>query len=154
MPTNLAEWMAVALALAYVLLATRQNRWCWLPAAASSALYLDLFLDARLPMQAVLNGYYILMAGYGWLSWGAQHRGEGELRVTSWPPARHAAVLASLTLGALLYAALVVDPRGPWLTFADAWVAAGSVVATWMVARKVLENWLYWVLLDLAAMFL
>ena len=154
MPTNLAEWMAVALALAYVLLATRQNRWCWLPAAASSALYLDLFLDARLPMQAVLNGYYILMAGYGWLSWGAQHHGEGELRVTSWTPARHAVVLASLTLGALLYAALVVDPRGPWLTFADAWVAAGSVVATWMVARKVLENWLYWVRFDLAAMFL
>ena len=56
MPTNLAEWMAVALALAYVLLATRQSRWCWLPAAASSALYLDLFLDAGLPMQAVLNG--------------------------------------------------------------------------------------------------
>ena len=154
MPTNLAEWMAVALALAYVLLATRQSRWCWLPAAASSALYLDLFLDAGLPMQAVLNGYYILMAGYGWLAWGAQHHKAGELRVTSWPLARHAAVLSSLTLGALLYAALVTDPRGPWLTFADAWVAAGSVVATWMVARKVLENWLYWVLFDLAAMFL
>lgn len=153
MPSSVAEWIAVALALAYVLLATRQSRWCWLPAAASSAIYLVLFFDARLPMQAVLNGYYVLMAGYGWLAWGAPG-GSQALRVTRWPPARHAALLGSLTLASLLYSALVEDARGPWLTFADAWVAAGSVVATWLMARKVLENWLYWVLFDLAAVML
>jgi nicotinamide mononucleotide transporter len=152
-PSSVAEWAAVVLALAYVLLATRQSRWCWLPAAASSAIYLTLFFDARLPMQALLNGYYVLMAGYGWLAWGAQG-GAQVLRVTSWPRARHAALLAVLTAGSLLYSSLVEDARGPWLTFADAWVAAGSVVATWLMARKVLENWLYWVLFDLAAMVL
>ena len=154
MPGSLIEWIAVVLALAYVLLATRQSRWCWLPAAVSSAIYLDLFLGAGLPMQAMLNGFYVLMAGYGWLAWGSQGQAGGELRVTRWSPVRHAAVLGSLTIGSLAYAAIAEDARGPLLTFADAWVAAGSVVATWLVARKVLENWLYWVLFDLAAMLL
>ncbi|MFO1406941.1 MAG: nicotinamide riboside transporter PnuC [Steroidobacteraceae bacterium] len=153
MPGSLIEWLAVALALAYVLLAIRQRRSCWWYAAASSALYVAIFVNAGLPMQALLNGYYVVMAAYGWYTWGRNRPG-GEVAVHGWSPSAHVAVMAALALGAYGYAALLPDPRGPWVAFSDAWVAAGSMVATWMMARKVLENWLYWVLFDAAAVLL
>lgn len=64
-----AEWVAVALALGYLLLAVRQNAWCWACAIASSGIYLVLFARGGLQMQAVLQVFYIGMAVYGWRAW-------------------------------------------------------------------------------------
>ena len=63
------EWVAVALALAYLLLAVRQNPWCWACAIASAAIYLVLFARGGLVMQAALQLYYVAMAVYGWRAW-------------------------------------------------------------------------------------
>lgn len=154
MPGSVIEWIAVVLALAYVVLATRQHRGCWYAAAASSVLYVVIFIDAGLPMQALLNGYYVAMAAYGWYAWGAEDAAGGATAVCTWRPATHALVMGALALGALVYARVLPDARGTWIAYADAWVAAGSMVATWMMTRKVLENWLYWVLFDLVAALL
>ena len=74
MPASLVEWIAVALAFAYVLLAIRQSRWCWPAAAASAAIYLVLFARGGLPMQAAQRCYLPLTSttpkqrpgGCGW----------------------------------------------------------------------------------------
>jgi nicotinamide mononucleotide transporter len=150
-PTSLAEWIAVALALAYVLLAIRQSRWCWPAAAASSAIYLVLFARGSLPMQAALQGFYIAMAAYGWYAWRAGHGEPEELRVRTWPARWHVLAIGSAVLAAAVNARLVPGDAGPLVSYADPLVAWGSVLATWMAARKVLENWLYWIVLDLAA---
>jgi nicotinamide mononucleotide transporter len=178
------EWIAVALALAYLVLAVRQNAWCWPFAAVSSALYLWLFATARLPMQAALQVFYIAMAGYGWYSWhhgrnkAASPRrtervprdqelrtdvgsGERPLAVTRWPLRWHCvAVVAVLVISGLNVALLRGAPAAVdvsaerWVAVLDAGIAWGSVLTTWMVARKVLENWLYWIVLDLSAAWL
>jgi nicotinamide mononucleotide transporter len=151
MPASFAEWIAVALALAYVLLAIRQDRWCWPAAAASAAIYLVLFARGGLPMQAVLQAFYIVMAVYGWFAWRADHGQASELRVTRWPAAWHAVALPAVAGVAAANAYLLPGASGPVIAFADSFVAWGSVLATWMVARKVLENWLYWILFDCVA---
>ena len=74
--TSLAEWVAVVLALAYVWLAARQNRWCWLCAFISTAIYTWLFWQVTLPFQAILNLYYMMMAGYGYYQWNRQAAGD------------------------------------------------------------------------------
>ena len=63
----------MALALAYLLLAVRQNPWCWACAIASAAIYLVLFARGGLVMQAALQVFYVGMAVYGWRAW----RGDG-----------------------------------------------------------------------------
>jgi len=149
--TSLVEWVAVALALAYVLLATRQSRWCWPSSAASSAIYFVLFERAGLPMQAALQVFYVVMSGYGWIAWRASHGKAHELSVSVWPVRRHVAALVLVVAATFTNLWLVgADPHSP-VAFADAFVAWGSVVAMWLVTRKGLENWLYWIAFDLVA---
>jgi len=147
-----AEWAAVALALAYLLLAVRQSLWCWACAAVSAAIYLVLFARGGLVMQAALQVFYIAMAGYGWWSWrgGSQAAGQS-LAVARWSGWRHAAAVAFVLTATLASTAAVAGPGSGLVHYVDAFVAWASVLTTWMVARKVLENWLYWIVIDSVA---
>ncbi|HEX9207095.1 MAG TPA: nicotinamide riboside transporter PnuC [Steroidobacteraceae bacterium] len=147
----LVEWVAVVLALGYLVLAIRQNPWCWACAIASALLYLVIFARAGLAMQALLQVFYVAMSVYGWRTWGAPGSATA-LRVTWWTARRHLAALALVCAVSALNGAFMAREGGStWVPYVDAVIAWGSVLATWMVARKVLENWLYWVVLDLAA---
>ncbi len=143
-----AELLAVALALAYLVLAMRQSIWCWPCAFASTAIYFDLFLDRQLYQQSLLQIFYLIMAVYGYWHWRHGARGKQELPVTTWPLRRHlqaaTAVLVLTTVTGWLEARYTDAP----LPYLDAFTTWGSVVTTWMVARKVLENWLYWLVVD------
>jgi nicotinamide mononucleotide transporter len=157
---SVTEWIAVACALAYLVLAVRQNAWCWPFAAASSALYLWLFARTHLPMQAALQLFYVAMAGYGWYSW-RHGRRERPLAVTRWRLSWHLVALVAVLVVTGLNVALLrgVPPAAGtnaerWVAFLDAGIAWASVFTTWLVARKVLENWVYWIVLDLAAAWL
>lgn len=147
------EAAAVGLAVLYLILAIRQNSWCWVAATGSAALYLFLMFEARLYMQSVLQLFYIAMAVYGWICWRRGEAGE-RLRVSSWSASDHVwplliIVVSGLALGALMHQ--YTDAAAPWL---DALAASGAVVTTWMVARKVLQNWHYWFVIDLASAWL
>ena len=145
------EWLAVVLALGYLLLAIRQNPWCWAFSVASSLLYLVLFARAGLVMQAALQVFFVAMAAYGWRQW----RGGGvaaPARVRRWPARWHVGSIVAIALAAAINGALIAGPgAATWVSCADAAIAWGSVLTTWLVARKVLENWLYWIVIDLAA---
>ncbi len=149
------EWAAVVLALAYLLLAVRQNPWCWAAAAVSSAIYLVLFARGGLVMQAALQVFYIAMAAYGWYAWrgGALEQGAA-LPVTRWSAARHALAIAAVAGAALVNGRIIAGDSGNPVPYVDAFVAWTSVLATWLVARKVLENWLYWIAIDAIAVVL
>jgi nicotinamide mononucleotide transporter len=149
-----AEWLAVLLAFGYLLLAVRQNAWCWACAIASSAIFLVLFARSGLVMQAALQVFYIAMGGYGWWSW---RRGAGEgkgLAVSRWRLRRHVACIGVLLAVAALNGWIMARAQGGLVPYVDAFVAWVSVLATWMVARKVLENWLYWIVVDSVAVAL
>ncbi len=148
------ELVAAVLALLYLVLAARQNPWCWPCALVSTAIYLLLFFERGLYQQAFLQVFYIGMAIYGWWHWRGAAAGAGSLAVSRWKPAQHAsaavAVLA-LTLLTGWLEARFTPARFPYL---DAFTTWGSVVTTWMVARKVLENWLYWLVVDAVMVYL
>jgi nicotinamide mononucleotide transporter len=151
MASSIVEWAAVALALAYVVLATRQSRWCWPAAAASSAIYFVLFARGGLPMQAALQVFYVVMAAYGWIAWRAGHGQASELHVSTRPARWHLAALGLVVAATVVNVRLASGATKSIVPYADAFVAWGSVVATWLMTRKVLENWLYWIVFDLVA---
>jgi len=147
-----AEWAAVALALGYLVLAVRQNAWCWVCAIASSAIYLVLFAQGGLVMQAALQVFYMAMGAYGWWAWRGTPGAAGTgLAVSRWSPARHLLAIAVLLALTAFNGWLVGGARGGAVPYVDAFVAWVSVLATWLVARKVLENWLYWIVVDSVA---
>lgn len=142
------EALAVALAVAYLLLAIRQNAWCWAAAAVSTSLYLFIMYDSKLYMQSLLQLYYLAMAAYGWYHWRHPPTADGELPVTTWPLRYHGLAIGAVLLLVLVSALLLQRYSDGALPYLDAFTAWGAVITTFMVARKVLENWLYWFVID------
>lgn len=150
--TSIAEWIAVVLAIAYVVLAARESIWCWLAAFCSTAIYIWLFWQVTLPFQAVLNVYYMVMAVYGYWQW---HRQPGESKaITSWPLIRHVTLIVIVSIAAGLLGYLAATQFNGEYLWLDAAINIFSVVTTIMVAHKVLQNWLYWFVINSAAAFL
>lgn len=143
------EPLAVCLALAYLLLAARENILCWYCAFVSSLLYAFIFWDVNLPMDAGLSVFYVLMALVGWWQWTQGGRRHAGVVIHSWPVWVHGlcllALLAAAALNAWLLELLYPQAARP---FVDSFTTWASVFNTFLVVRKVLENWLWWVLID------
>jgi nicotinamide mononucleotide transporter len=149
---NLLEWsplegLAAAFGVISVYLSTRQNIWSWPTAIVNVALYTIVFYQGRLYGQMGLQPIYLVLSVYGWYQWlhgGAQR---SELRVTRASP-RLLATLGVLNLAAWIALAAILrrtDAALPWL---DALLATTSLVAQWMMTRKILENWILWIAVD------
>ncbi|GGF72574.1 nicotinamide riboside transporter PnuC [Alteromonas lipolytica] len=150
--TSVPEWLAVILAIAYVLLAARQSAWCWAAALASTAIYTWLFWQVALPFQSVLNFFYMIMAVYGYWQW---HHQPGQTRsIQSWPLSWHLATVFGLTAVAVVLGKLAASQFNGEYLWLDAAINVFSVATTFMVAHKVLQNWLYWLVINTAAVFL
>jgi nicotinamide mononucleotide transporter len=144
--TSGIELVAALLALAYLVFAIRQSLWCWGSAFVSSCLYVWILFDAHLYMESSLNGFYAAMAAYGYWQW--RGRRGGGLAVQRWRWHAHAAgAVAVLGLSALssYFLRRYTPAAWPWL---DSLVAWSSVFATFLVARKVYENWYWWLVID------
>jgi nicotinamide mononucleotide transporter len=99
-------------------------------------------------MQAALQLFYAAIAVYGWRVWRPQPAGGDSLAIHRWPLAWHgtaAAVIGALTLASGWLLARYTDAALPYL---DSFVTWSAVLTTWLVARKLLENWLYWLVID------
>jgi nicotinamide mononucleotide transporter len=145
------EALAVLLGLAYLLLIIRQRVLGWPAAIGSASIYTVLMFEAALYMQSVLQLFYVVTAIYGWWHW---HRGAGDadLPVVCWRWSRHVPVLAMIGLLGGLSGWLLATRTDAAFPSLDALTAWGAVVTTWMVARKVLENWYYWLVIDAVAL--
>jgi len=148
--TELQWWeiLAVVLAVAYLVLAIRQNIWCWAAAAVSTLLYLFIMYQARLYMESVLQLFYLLMAAYGWYQWRRGGADGEELTVSTWPVRFHLLAIGSVLLLVFISGELLTRYSDAALPFLDSLTTWGAVVATFMVTRKVLENWIYWFVID------
>jgi nicotinamide mononucleotide transporter len=152
--TSPLEATAVALGLAYSVLAIRRSRWCWVTGGLGSAITIYLSLNARLPMQAALQVYYVVISVYGWWHWTREEEIQGTLAVTTWPMRWHVASCAAVLLISALNAYwLGTHTQAAW-PFLDSLTTWGSLYATWLQARVKLENWLYWIFIDSVLGFL
>ncbi|WP_339075151.1 nicotinamide riboside transporter PnuC [Teredinibacter turnerae] len=150
---SVAELAAVALGLAYLILAMRQSIWCWPCAFLSTALFAWVFFDVSLVMESVLNVYYMAMAAYGFWCW--QRRGDVPvLPITTWPLRTHTLAIGGIALLTLVSGYLLTSHTQAAWPYLDSFTTWGSVITTFMVARKIFENWLYWLVIDSVALFL
>jgi nicotinamide mononucleotide transporter len=151
--TSAAEFVAVVLGVSYVLLILKCNRLGWLAGAASSIIYVYLAARAHLPMQSVLQFYYVVMSVYGWRNWtrAQQQQGGG---IGRWPVRNHVlALLAIALLSALTAQWLRRETHAAW-PYLDSMTTWISLFATWLIARLKLENWLYWIAADSVMVYL
>lgn len=146
------EYGAVAFAVLYLVLAIRQNAWCWPTALVSAALSTVLFFDARLLMESGLQVFYAAIAVYGWYQWTRGARGHA-LAIRTWPWRTHAAVIAGV-LATSTICAWALSATRQVMPFIDSFTTVAAVVTQYMVAKKVLENWVYWFVIDSVSIYL
>lgn len=157
-----SHWMEIVgtfFALIYLYFSVRENIWLWITGFASSFLYLIVFYQGQLYADMGLQFYYLVISVYGWMVW---HRGR---KVTGRAKMPISGMKAStgiklLLVGVLVYLVILVTliklpelldiPRSD-LPYWDAFTTTGGILGTWMLARKILENWLVWIVVDLVS---
>ena len=148
------NWITVCAAISgilYIILAAKENVWCWLAASISVSLYMYINYDLGYYSQAVLQIFYLFMAIYGYVMW---NKLDPE-RIKEWSAKKH---LFIIFIGAIITFIIgfilteyVEDSEQPLL---DSLTTVFSVFACYMVAKKVLGNWLYWIVIDSLIIYL
>ncbi len=149
-----AEVGAVMAGLIYVLLAAREQIWCWFFGIVGSALSIYLFVESKLYAEAFLYLYYVLAGFYGWYAWSHAREQGGAPQVIRWAPAAHALSIGITWLLALLLAVGLKRYTDAQMPLLDAHTTLFSFLATYLATRKVLGNWLYWIAIDAASIYL
>jgi nicotinamide mononucleotide transporter len=146
------EAVAVVLAIAYLLLAVKENILCWLFAFLSTAIYTVLFWDVSLLMESALNVYYMAMAVYGWQQWtrGGTNGDEGAhaLAIRSMSGQQHVLVITGIAILTVVSGYFLSEHSSAAWPYVDSFTTWASVITTYLVARKYLQNWLYWIVID------
>ncbi len=150
------ELLATLLALAYTVLAIRHSLWCWPAALLSTVLTLHIMVQSQLFTDALLQLYYAGMAIYGWLNWRrmtAQSHGVPQT-VVEWGGRQHLQLIAVTALAGLLLGYLMATYTSTDFAYLGAQISCFAIVSTWLVAKKVVSNWLYWVVIDAASIYM
>lgn len=151
---NPLEMLAVALGLANVGLLVRRSIWNYPFGMAMVALYLVIFYEARLYAEAGLQVFFFVVQAWGWYLWaragGMEHA--VAVRWMGWS-ARivSLAIIAGITVGLGTLMHYLTDAVMP---FADAAIAAASVVAQILLSVRRIENWILWIAIDIGAIAL
>ena len=151
--TNLMEYVAVICALIYVALISLKNQWGWLFATISSAIYIFICYYGKLYLETGLQVFYVAMAIYGWYEW-SDADDEPKEGIIQWSNKTHVFIISAgliVTILTGIFFNIYTDQAQPFL---DAFTTIFSLIATYMITKKVLENWFYWIVIDLVATFL
>ena len=141
--------------LIYVFLATRENVWCWFWGIISCSLWAYASFEGRLYADAFLQLFYVGISFWGIYQWRGGHsqRG-GALAVAELPIKWHLAILIGGVLVSLPFGYFLKEYTYAAATYLDSVTTVFAIITTFMVARKILSNWLYWIVIDLVYVYL
>lgn len=150
------EVVAALFGAVSVYLSARQHIASWPTAIVNVGLSAVVYYGARLYSDTGLQGVYLVLSIYGWYEWKFGGAGRTELPVARTPRARAPLLVALTAGGALALGTLttrytdVLQHNRAWVPWTDGALTAASLVAQWMMTRKLLENWLVWIAVDVA----
>ncbi len=149
------DWTVTVTALVYVVLAARENPWCWLWGIVSCGLwayasyaFYSLYLDALLQL------FYVAMGFVGLYHWRSGGTGGKEAPIQQWAFHRHLPWLLAGTLLSFGFGYFFDAYTTAAATYWDAFTTIFAMLATFLMTRKILENWLYWIFIDATYIFL
>ena len=148
---NLLEVAAVALGVANIALLIRRSIWNYPFGIAMVALYFLIFMEARFYSQMVLQLFFAVVQIAGWIAWARTGGLDGPVAVNRLPPAERWVWPAGIVVGTVFWGwaiATLTNAEAPWW---DAAIAIGSVAAQLLLVRRMIENWLVWIGVNLLA---
>jgi nicotinamide mononucleotide transporter len=149
------EVIAVITGLLFVVFTIKENPLLWLFGIVSSGLYIWVFLQSGIYAYSLLYLYYVVIGFYGWYTWTrkpAETSGEESgIRIH-----KASGVYLSVCIMIVLILAIPVcfalrKFTDSDMALTDALLTTGGMVATWMLTRKIIEQWLFWIIIDLVS---
>ena len=144
--------------LIYLFYSIREKIWCWPWGILASGISIIVFFTASLYADMGLQFYYLVVSAYGWHYWlHGRNKGRDEAVITTTLPKQWVLLILAgagtyvVILAILLYVPQWFQIAQSSMPYLDAFTTAASVVATWMLARKMIEHWLIWVVIDLVS---
>lgn len=147
------EIIGVVTAIVYVILAAKGNKWCFLFGFISSVIYVYLSYTLKFYFDFGINVYYVFMSFYGWYMW-SNERKEKVITIQQLSIKK---LLIVCSLGLIItvsLASLATRFSDADLPYLDAFTTVFSIIATYYVVKKHIENWLIWVVVDLVACYM
>jgi nicotinamide mononucleotide transporter len=151
---NLLENLGIASTLICVWLNTKQNIWGWPWAIIASIIYGLVYFEAKLYSDMELQIVFIIISAYGWWKWSTGTGPEKQLLVTNTPKKTYLFIIPIIILFALLSGYLHQKYTNASLPYFDSTLTAMSLVAQWLMARKFIENWILWVIVNIGYIYL
>lgn len=142
------QWTAVGTGVISVYLSVRQKIWSWPTALVNVALYFVVFRDQKLYADMGLQVIYFALSLYGWYEWLYGGENRTELKVSRANAAMTARLVTITVVGVAVLGTLFARYTDAALPYVDSATATVSLVAQWMMTRKVLENWAVWIAVD------
>ena len=147
---SIIESVAVLFSVVYVILAAKESIWCWAAAIISVSLYVYIFYTVQLYPETGLQIFYFIMAIVGYYMWNKQDKE----RIKEWSETKHLLIIlfgAIFTFFMGFYFSIYTDSQMPII---DSFTTVFSIIATYMVIKKVLGNWLYWIVIDAVSVYI
>ena len=145
------DWAATITALLYVILAARQNNWCWFWGIVSCSLWAYAsFAFYQLYLDALLQVFYVVMSIIGWYQWKRGGKGQTERPISRLTLKQHLIYIGIGISLSIVFGYFFGAYTSAAATYWDAFTTTFSILATIILVQKYLDNWAYWVVIDLA----
>lgn len=152
---SLVEVGAVFTSIAYAWLASKNNIWCWLFGIISPILTMyALYFYFQLYAEVYLQIYYIAMAIYGFYTWKYGSKSHHEKDIEVWSIKTHAILFSLGIVLTFVLGTLLKNYTEAASTYIDSFTTVFAIIATFMTARRILENWIYWIVIDSISIYL
>ncbi len=146
---GVVQILAFLFALVYIFFAARNSILCWIFGMFSSGLWAyEAWFEYALLYDSILNLFYVIMGGVGWYSWARKTETGNSTNLVSLPFSHHARILLVGTCVSLIAAYIADVFSSADLPFIDAPTTVFSIIATFLLIKKDVGNWIYWIVVD------
>ena len=147
---NYIELLGLVFGLLYVVLSIKENIWGWPAGLITSALYIYVFFNTKFYADMGLQVYYLIISVYGWYHWmfGSKSKKQDDLKISRTKAKLAVYLSLAFVILFVLISYILVNFTDSEVPYWDAFTTAASVVATWMLVRKLIEHWIIWVIVD------
>lgn len=146
---DIIQWTAAVAGAVSVYLSARENIWSWPTAIVNVGLYIIVFFSSGLYSDMGLQVVYLVLSIYGWYQWLYGGTGRTQLRVSRASSREWVISIAVAVVFWVALARLTSRIPGVALPYLDSGLTTISLVAQWMMTRKIIENWILWIVADI-----
>jgi len=150
--TSIVEWLAVTSSIIYVILAAKRLIICWFFAFIGSILFVHLCYIGKLYIESILQFFYVMMAIIGWINW--KNSKTKKIFVQKWTLNNHLINIILSGIFSIIIGYIFENYTNQENPYIDSFTTCYSLSATYMVTKKILGNWIYWIIIDLISIYL